>query len=335
MDGDRKSKEVPALVVAIGLNGALTVGQIVVGVLSHSLAVAADAAHQFVDVIALTIAYIALRATLRPASRRRTYGLMRSDAVGALTSSLLLLLSVGWIAIEAVRRLFHTETVRPTPMIVIGALGLAINSGSAWLVHRSGTSVDHGHAHDRADRHDDEHARDDHAHGHDDDHEHAHHEPARKLSLSASAARLHLITDALGSLVVLLSGLALTVRSVPILDPIASLLLCALIVPSALRLLRNSGDVLLDSVPNHLDVDAIATTLKSVDGVVNVHHVHVWSLGHQTPALSAHVEVSGEASVHSSQVVIDEVNRVLTDTFDIRHSTLQLECHPCEAPVHQ
>ena len=139
-----ETKAIRALVLAIALNGALTVGQIVVGIASHSLAVAADAAHQFVDVIALTIAYIAIRATEKPPSQKRTYGLLRSDALGALSSSILLLLSVGWIAIEAVRRLFEPEVVRPTPMIIIGALGALINGASAVLVHRSGARVNHG-----------------------------------------------------------------------------------------------------------------------------------------------------------------------------------------------
>lgn len=317
------SKTQRALVVAIALNTALAAGQIVVGLLTRSLAVAADAAHQFVDVIALCVSLLALRATLRPASERRTYGLRRSDAIGALTSSLLLLLSVAWIAYEAVRRLLHPTPVTAGPMIVIGLVGLLINGSSAWLVHRSGADDGHGHAHAEHN-----HAEHDQAgHGHDD-------HPASGLSLSARAAWLHLLGDAVGSLIVLVTGVVLTVRRLDRLDSVASLLLCALIIPSTIRLLRQAADVLLDTVPRHLDVNDITQAISETDGVLAVHHLHVWSLGFGENALSAHVEVDGETSVHASQEVINRINAVVTQRFAIGHTTLQVECHPCVDPVH-
>ena len=314
MNRGQKTKATRALAISVGLNAALTVAQIVVGVASHSLAVAADAAHQFVDVIALTIAYFSLKASTLPASPRRTYGFRRSDSMGALTSSLLLLLSVGWIAIEAIRRIFTPETVRPWPMIVIGAVGMVVNGASAFLVHRSESGT-HAHVHNDAD-----HGPADHA--------------DRGHSLSTRAARLHLLTDALGSFVVLSTGVILTVREIRGIDPIASLLLCALIVPAALRLLRTSSDVLLDSVPNHLDLGAINEAIGATEGVRNVHHVHLWSLGLGMHALSAHIEVEGEATVHATQTIVDQLNARLSAGFGIEHTTLQLECHPCESPVH-
>lgn len=310
-------KATRALAITVGLNAALTIAQIVVGVASHSLAVAADAAHQFVDVIALTIAYFSLKASALPASPKRTYGFRRSDSIGALTSSLLLLLSVGWIGIEAIRRLFAPEIVRPWPMIVIGAVGMVVNGTSAFVVHRSESSADnHGH---------DSHA------GHDSHDSHAGHD---SHSLSTRAARLHLLTDALGSLVVLCTGVMLTFRDVRVIDPIASLLLCALVIPATLRLIRTSSDVLLDSVPDHLDLGAINEAISATTGVRDVHHVHLWSLGLGTHALSAHIEVDGEETVHATQTIVDQLNAKLSAGFGIEHTTLQLECHPCENPVH-
>lgn len=299
-----------ALIISIGLNATLTAGQIIVGVLSHSLAVAADAAHQFVDVVALTIAYVSVRASARPPTPKRTYGMRRSDSISALTSSLLLLLSVGWIAVEALRRLAAPQAVRPGPMIAIGALGVAVNGMSAFLVHRSA----------EPDRKQLGHSGHDHS-GHD-------------HSLSTRAARLHLVTDALGSLVVLASGVIITYRQLDRIDPIASLVLCVLIVPAALRLVRTSGDVLMDSVPAHLDSAVICAAIEEVHGVRNVHHVHIWSLGLGMHALSAHVEVDGEATVHATQLIIDRLNNALSTNFGIDHTTLQIECHPCEDPTH-
>jgi cobalt-zinc-cadmium efflux system protein len=320
-DGRRVER---ALIIAVVLNSALALGQILVGFVTHSLAVAADAAHQFVDVLALVISLVSLRAVSRSPSTKRTYGLRRGDSLGAHTSSILLLLSVGWIAIEAIKRLVHPEAVQPFPMIVVGAIGLVINGSSALLLARSGAGHNHGHGngHGHVDNSGE-------AHHHGEDHTESHAE-----SLGARAAQLHLITDAAGSLLVLLTGVVMAVRRVDRLDPIASLLLCALVVGPAVRLLRQSGNVLLDSVPETLNLESVSQSIAKTEGVVSVHHVHVWSLGLGAHALSAHIELDGEATIHDGQLVIDCVSSMLSESFSIRHATLQIECHPCLDPVH-
>ena len=112
-------------------------------------------------------------------------------------------------------------------------------------------------------------------------------------------------------------------------DPVISLFIAGLVVVSALVLLRDVGRVLLEGVPSGLHMDEVAGALVRSTGVEAVHHVHLWSLGSETPALSAHVVLTGEPSLHEAQKHGDEMKEMLVERFGIAHATLELECHDC------
>ncbi len=100
------------------------------------------------------------------------------------------------------------------------------------------------------------------------------------------------------------------------------------------QLLRDATRVLLEGVPKGLDVDAVEQSLQSAEGVEAVHHLHVWSIGSETPALSAHVVLAGELTLHQAQARGDELKHRLADQFGIEHATLELECHQCDDDEH-
>jgi len=148
-------------------------------------------------------------------------------------------------------------------------------------------------------------------------------------NLGLRGAFWHLTGDALGSLGALAAGLAVVVADATWVDGAASLLIAALITVSALALLRDVGRVLLEGAPSGLRVDDIERALAAEPRVEAVHHVHVWSLGSETPALSAHVVLTGEPSLHEAQARGDELKTMLAERFGIGHATLELECHDC------
>ncbi len=148
--------------------------------------------------------------------------------------------------------------------------------------------------------------------------------------LNMRAATLHMAGDALGSLAVVAAGAVLVARpSLEWIDPVASLVVAAIIVVEAYRLLRASVDVLLESVPADVDLDVLTTTMSGVPGVAEVHDLHVWSLSSEVRALSAHVVLSGHPSLEEAQVVGDLVKTAIGVPFAIAHSTLELECERC------
>ena len=123
---------------ALGANSVLLVVQ-VLGVLAFaSLALAADAVHQGSDVLALTIAVVAIAVSRRTASGRYSYGLRRAEVMGALVNAVLLLAAAGWIVVEATRRIGDAPDVDGWGVAVVALAGLAVNGGSAWLLGRTG-----------------------------------------------------------------------------------------------------------------------------------------------------------------------------------------------------
>ncbi len=150
-------------------------------------------------------------------------------------------------------------------------------------------------------------------------------------SLNLRGTFWHLAGDALGSLGALVAGLAVVIAGADWVDPVASLFIAVLVGISAVMLLRDVVRVLLEGAPAGLRVEDVEAALQAAPRVETVHDLHVWSLGSETPALSAHVVLSGEPSLHEAQAYGDELRVLLADRFGIGHATLELECHDCVA----
>ena len=113
------------------------------------------------------------------------------------------------------------------------------------------------------------------------------------------------------------------------LDPAVSLAVAAVIGVRALRLLAQAADVLLESTPAGLDVAELASAMADVDGVDEIHDLHVWSLSSEVRALSAHLVLTGHPTLEEAQVVGDRLRAAIGPRFAIAHATLELECESC------
>jgi cobalt-zinc-cadmium efflux system protein len=123
----------PAFAIGVSLNLTFVVIEVIYGLLAHSMALLADAGHNLGDVFGLAMAWVAATLALRPPSRTYTYGLRRGTIVAALGNAVLLLVSVGAIAVEGVRRLVDPEPVAGTTVMVVAGIGIALNGLTAWL----------------------------------------------------------------------------------------------------------------------------------------------------------------------------------------------------------
>jgi cobalt-zinc-cadmium efflux system protein len=150
-------------------------------------------------------------------------------------------------------------------------------------------------------------------------------------NLNMRAAVLHMGLDAVGSVGAAVAGVA-ALQGVDRVDPMISILVAALVLWSAWGLLRSTAHVLLEGTPRGVDPDAVADALLAEDGVEAVHHLHVWSLASDVPALSAHVVLGGEQTLHDAQAAGGRLKVLLDQRFGITHATLELECHPCDGP---
>jgi cobalt-zinc-cadmium efflux system protein len=279
-----------AFAIGVALNLGFVLAEVAFGLRAQSLALLADAGHNLSDVLALALAWAGSVLARRGPTPRFTYGLRRFSILAAVANAGLLLIAVGAIAIEAVQRLRHPAPVAGRTVMLVAAVGIVINVGTALGFMRG-----------------------------------------RAADLNIRGAFLHMISDAVASAGVLVTGLLLAVTGWLWLDPAVSLLLVALIMWSTWGLARDSLDLALDAVPPGIDFDAVCDMLRGLDGVVQVHDVHIWGMSTTDVALTAHLV---RPCPGGEDALLAAATGALRSRFGISHATIQLEqglaVHPCE-----
>lgn len=145
-------------------------------------------------------------------------------------------------------------------------------------------------------------------------------------SLNVRGAYLEVLGDALGSIAVLISASINLLTGWYDADAVASLVIAAMIVPRAISLLREVGEVLLESTPRGVDLDELRTHILGVEGVREVHDLHVWTITSGMPVMSAHVVVEDTVTgMIEAHAVLDRLRGCLSEHFDVEHSTFQIE----------
>ena len=238
------------------------------------------------DIAALCLGMLTLWISTRPASSAKTYGYLRAEILGALLNGLFLWVLVVFIWIEAFGRLRNPRPVSGLAVMAIAIIGICVNSFSAWM---TSTETHGGHQHGMAMR----------------------------------AAFVHVISDLIGSIGVLASGALNYFTGWMQADPAVSILIGVLVLYGSWGLVREGVDILMESVPRHIDLDEMRTDLLAVSGTEEVHDLHVWCLTTRQIALSAHAVVAAGAD---RDRVLAEMCHLLQTKFDIHHLTLQLEC---------
>ena len=147
-------------------------------------------------------------------------------------------------------------------------------------------------------------------------------EAGRSESLNVRGAWLHVASDTLASVGVILAGLGIWAFGWIWLDPTVSIIVSVLVLLSAWHLIREALDVLMETVPGHLDPEAIRASLLAVPGVSALHCLHVWTIGSGEVSLSSHLVVD---RTHEPERLLQDVRGQLTDRFKIEHTTIQIE----------
>jgi cation diffusion facilitator family transporter len=161
----------------------------------------------------------------------------------------------------------------------------------------------------------------------------------KDASLNMRGAYLEVLADALGSVAVIVAAVVIATTGWTPADIVASAVIGCLVVPRAWHLLREALDVLLEAAPRGVDLQDVRAHILGVDGVLDVHDLHAWTITSGLPVLSAHVVVTDEALAagHGGRV-LDALCSCLGEHFDLEHCTFQLEAAAHaghEAPVHE
>ena len=147
--------------------------------------------------------------------------------------------------------------------------------------------------------------------------------------LNLRSAFLHLMGDVLSTLGAVVAGILILFTKWNWLDPLVSVLIGIFILWNAWTILKQSIHILLESTPKNVDMENLLEDIQSVNGVIDVHDLHVWSINESLRMLSAHV-ATDDIPISSSLVIQQNINELLGHKYDIQHTTLQMECEGCE-----
>ncbi len=149
-----------------------------------------------------------------------------------------------------------------------------------------------------------------------------------RTSLNIKAAFWHIVGDTISSVGVIVGGVIIAITGWYIADPLIAVLIGGIILWGAVRLVRESVDILLEGAPKHIQVDKVIEIMKNVSGVEDVHDIHVWTITSGIHALSAHLRIEDQ-KVSRGAEIMEAVNQDLGRYYNIAHTTLQLECESC------
>ena len=270
------------LQIVLAITAGYFAAELAGGWLANSLALLSDAVHILTDIAALCLGLFTLCISSRPATAGKTYGYVRAEILGALFNGLLLWLLVAFLWFEAIERLRNPPVVNGLPVVAIAAVGIVMNLTVARIMVGS-----------------------------------------RNLSagMALRALLLHVVSDLIGSVGVLLAGL-LTYFGWRQADSGVSFLIGGLIIYGSWGLIREGVDILMESVPAGVDLEELRRDLLSVTGTRELHDLHVWCLTSHQFALSAHAVVAKDAD---QDRVLSDISVLLERKFKIRHMTVQLE----------
>lgn len=304
-----------SFLLSLGLTSVTFLFELIGGIWSGSLALISDSAHVFLDVFALGISYLAIRVAMRPANDTHSYGFHRLEVLAAFANGIsLLFISIG-IFYEAWQRWFTPTEIHAEGMLWIAVVGLVINLLVARVLHGHQHIHSHdGHGHDHA--------------GEEGDHDHS--QPGNR-DLNVQSAYLHVLGDAISSVGVILAAIIIRYTDWNWLDPIMSVIIGIIIISGSYRVLRSSLHILVEGVPEGIRLDEVKAEIQKVDGISNIHDLHVWNICSGNIALSAHLLLDQEHAGKSDQIIRD-VNMRLKDRYQINHTTIQTEFTPCTQP---
>lgn len=270
-----------ALTITLAITATYCLVELAGGIVTNSLALLSDAGHMFADVAALGISLFAARLSRLPPTASKTFGYHRGEILAAFVNGLALWLVVGLIFHEAYQRFWDPPAVRSASMIIIAAIGLAVNIVSLRLLRHS-----------------------------------------QGESLNVRAAFVHVLGDALGSIGALVAGVLMLVWGWYVADPLVSVGIGVLILYSSWGIVRESVDILMQGTPREMRLEEIEECLRSIEGVCEVHDLHVWTLTSGRYLLSVHLVVSAS---DATRPVIDAAQTRLRERFGIGHTTVQVD----------
>lgn len=271
------------LILPIILNVGITVAQIIGGIISGSIALLSDAAHNFSDVLALIFSYIAARLAGRDRTLKETFGYKRAGIFAAFINASALMIVATILIREATGRLMDPKPIEGIVVIYLAALGILFNGVSAIMVKKGAES-----------------------------------------DINIRSAYLHLFTDMLTSIGVLVGGFAIRYLDWYWVDAVLTILISVYLIFSSWEIFYASIRIFMQFTPSQINIEEIALEVSKIEGVKNIHHVHVWKLDDQEMMFEAHLDLEQDFNISQFEQILEKVS-VSLQSHDIHHFNIQPE----------
>lgn len=272
------------LVIALLASGSVLVVELWASYITGSLALLSDAGHLLVDISGLLMAYVALRMASRPATPQATYGFFRAEVLAAAFNGILLIGVAAFISYRAWGRL-------QDPLPELDGVVVLVVAIIGLLANLLAAFILHRDAQE---------------------------------NINTRGAFLNVMGDALASIGVIISAVLVIWTGDTVWDTVVSFVVAAIIIYSAIGLMRSAIHILLEVAPSHLDLHEIKRQVEALSGVVNVHDLHVWTLTPGRYSATFHVSIDRDRS-SDFHVIIKDIENLLSERFDLTHCTIQVE----------
>ncbi|CAM3109206.1 cation diffusion facilitator family transporter [Paenibacillus sediminis] len=282
------------LTTALIITAGIMILEFLGGLFTGSLALLSDSGHMLSDTGAIVLSLIALRFAMKPASPQKTFGFYRFEILAALFNGVTLFVVAAFIIREAYYRFLNPPVVASGTMMLIAIVGLLANMLSAWSLIRKSDI---------------------------------------KNNANLRSTYLHIIGDALGSVGAIIAALLMHWFGWYIADPIISVIVALLILKGAWSVITHAVHILMEGVPSRIDQSEVKATLEAIEGVLEVHDLHIWTITSGLDSLSCHLIVEDH---QDGQNILQQAIRRIEEKFHIEHTTIQIETssiHHCDLRV--
>ncbi|WP_158975028.1 cation diffusion facilitator family transporter [Cellulophaga sp. L1A9] len=273
------------LLISILLNIIITVAQVIGGLVSGSLSLLSDALHNFSDVLSLIVSYIATLFAKKEASTNKTFGYKRAEIIAAFVNAASLIVIAIILIKEAVERFFEAQPIIQSNIVIWLSLLGIVANGLSVLLLKKDADS----------------------------------------NMNMKSAYLHLLTDMLASVAVLIGGLVMKFYELYWVDALLTLIIAFYLIYVGYDLLKSSTRVLMLFTPNTIEVNKIVEALQKIDTIKNVHHVHIWQLNEDEIHLEAHIDFDTDIRLSEFDVILEKIEEEVFHKFGINHVNIQPE----------
>ena len=254
------------------------------GLFSNSLSLVGDSFHMFSDVLALGASMVAIYFEAKKPTEKFTYGFLRLEVVVAFLNGIILMLIAAGMIYESVIRFFNPKEIDFGSMFFIALVGLIFNIVITWILFSS---------------------------------------TKKENNINIKSAMLHFLGDLLNSVGVVISSIIICFTNFIYIDIIMSVVISVIIFTGGYKISKEAFFILMEAVPSEINLSALRNELLNIDGIKNIHELHVWKNDNEEISFTAHILLDNYEK-HNNYRIINEIKEKLA-VYDIFHMTVQIE----------